>query len=188
MVESNFHLNKRVVDVKADDYNITNLIFSDGTTQDVSDSIVISTIPLNVICDSLKIPCNLKFNSVRLVYVLVSKERVFPKGIHSIYYAHDDYHFHRITEQKQYSEYGYPKDKSLLILEVSYTARKHLGEISDEQIVSEVVDQMSELDLIEKEDFVKGFSHKLPHVNPVMTLGYERELSKVNTELSKYNN
>ena len=183
-----FHLNHRVVDVKTDGYNITDLIFSDGTTQDVSDSVIVSTIPLNVICKSLNISCDLKFNSVRLVYTLVSKERVLPSGVHSVYYAHDDYHFHRITEQKQYSDCGYPKDKTLLISEVSYTARKHLGEISDEQILNEVVEQMTELKLIEKEDYIKGFTKKLPHVNPVMTLGYEKELSKVNSELSKYNN
>jgi sialic acid synthase SpsE len=122
------------------------------------------------------------------VYIVFSKDIVLPKDVHSIYYAHDEFHFHRITEQKQYSDYGYPKDKTLLIFEISYTARKHLGEISDEQIVSEVLEQFCELGLVEERDFVKGFSKRLPYVNPVMTLGYEKELSKVNSELSRYNN
>ncbi len=183
-----FNLGKKLIDVNSDGYKITDLIFSDGTTFDVSDSIVISTIPLNVICGSLGIPCDLKFNSVRLVYVLLNKERVLPEGVHSIYYAHDDYHFHRITEQKQYSNHSFPKNKTLLIMEVSYTARKHLGRMSDEQLVSECLEQMIELGLVEQSEFIKGFTKKLPHVNPVMTLGYEKELSKVNSMLSKYNN
>ena len=147
-----FNLNKKLIDVVGDGYKINELIFSDGSKYDVSDSIVISTIPLNVICSSLGIPCDLKFNSVRLVYVLVNKERVLPEGVHSIYYAHDDYHFHRITEQKQYSDFSYPKDKTLLILEVSYTARKHLGLMPDEKIVDECLQQMIELKLLERND------------------------------------
>jgi sialic acid synthase SpsE/protoporphyrinogen oxidase len=182
------YLNHKVIDVKTDGYVITDLVFDNGTSYDVSDSIIVSTIPLNVICKTLDIPCSLTFNSVRLVYIVFSKDIILPKDVHSIYYAHDDFHFHRITEQKQYSGYGYPKDKTLLIFEISYTARKHLGEISDEQLVSEVLEQTCELGLVEEKDFVKGFSKRLPHVNPVMTLGYEKELSKVNSELSRYNN
>ena len=44
-----FNLSKKLIDVNSDGYEITDLIFSDGTTFNVSDSIVISTIPLNVI-------------------------------------------------------------------------------------------------------------------------------------------
>jgi len=182
------YLNHKVIDIKTDGYVITDLVFDNGTSYDVSDSIIVSTIPLNVICKTLDVPCSLTFNSVRLVYIVFSKDIVLPKDVHSIYYAHDEFHFHRITEQKQYSDYGYPKDKTLLIFEISYTARKHLGEISDEQIVSEVLEQSCELGLVEERDFVKGFSKRLPYVNPVMTLGYEKELSKVNSELSRYNN
>ena len=182
------YLNHRVVGVKTNGYMITDLIFDNGTSYDVSDSIIVSTIPLNVLCETLDIPCSLIFNSVRLVYMVFSKEIVLPKDVHGIYYAHDDFHFHRVTEHKQYSDYGYPKDKTLLIFEISYTARKHLGEISDEQIISEVLEQFCELDLVEKKDFVKGFSKRLPYVNPVMISGYEKELSKINSELSRYNN
>ena len=182
------HLNHRVVGAKTDGYTITDLIFDNGTSYDVSDSIIVSTIPLNVVCKTLDIPCSLTFNSVRLVYMVFSKEIVLPKDVHSIYYAQDDFHFHRVTEQKQYSDYGYPKDKTLLIFEISYTARKHLGEISDEQIICEVLEQSCELGLVEKKDFVKGFSKRLPYVNPVMISGYEKELSKINSELSRYNN
>ena len=59
--------------------------------------------------------------------------------------------------------------------------------MSDEQLVG-CLEQMIELGLVEQSEFIKGFTKKLPHVNPVMTLGYEKELSKVNSMLSKYNN
>ena len=98
------YLNHKVIDVKTDGYVITDLVFDNGTSYDVSDSIIVSTIPLNVICKTLDIPCSLTFNSVRLVYIVFSKDIILPKDVHSIYYAHDDFHFHRITEQKQYSD------------------------------------------------------------------------------------
>jgi len=191
MAEDNgvsFHLEHRVTDLKTEDYSITELIFQNGKTYDVSDSIVVSTIPLNVLSNALKIPCSLLFNSVRLVYIVFSKNLILPKGIDSIYFAHDAFHFHRVTEQKAYSDHGYPDDKTILIFEVSYTARKHLGKMSDEQIIKEILEQFCSIGMVEEKDFIKGFSRLLPHVNPVMTLGYENELSRINAEISKYNN
>jgi len=182
------HLEHRVTDLKTSNYTVTDLIFQNGKTYDVSDSIVVSTIPLNVLSKTLNIPCSLMFNSVRLVYIVFSKNLVLPKGIDSIYFAHDEFHFHRITEQKMYSDHGYPEDKTILIFEVSYTARKHLGKISDEQIVKEILEQFCTLAMVEEKDFIKGFSRLLPYVNPVMTLGYEEELSRINAEVSKYDN
>ena len=49
-------------------------------------------------------------------------------------------------------------DKTLVTFEVSYAAKKHLGEISDEKIVKEVFDQFVSIGMAEKKDFIKVFS------------------------------
>jgi N,N'-diacetyllegionaminate synthase len=182
------NLNKKLVKCEIKDSSISTLVFEDGQKYDVSDKIVVSTISLDRMCKVVGLPCNLTFNSVRLVYIVINKEYCLPDDVHSIYFAHDNFHFHRVTEQKKFSSHGYPKDKTLLTFEVSYTARKDLGEISDEKIVNEVFDQFVSIGIAHKKDFVKGFTLKLPSVNPVMKLGYEEELSFINSRLNKIEN
>ena len=182
------HLNKKLIKCETKDGLLTNLVFKDGSKYDVSDKIVVSTISLDRICKTLEIPCGLTFNSVRLVYVVLNKKYGIANDIHSIYFAHDNLHFHRVTEQKRFSDHGYPENRTILTFEVSYTARKHLGEMSDDQIVKEVFDQFVNIGMAEKKDFVKGFTVKLPSVNPVMKIGYEEELAFINSRVNKVEN
>jgi len=182
------HLNHKVSEFKTSNYNINEIVFENGKNLDVSDSIIVSTIPLKVLCEVLEIPCSLMFNSVRLVYMVFSKDFVLPKGVHSIYYSQEEFDFHRISEQKQYTDYGYPKDKTLLVFEVSFTNRKHLGLLKDDEIIERILDQFSSLGMVDKKQFVKGFTHKLPFVNPIMKIGFEKELAQIDSEISKFNN
>jgi sialic acid synthase SpsE/protoporphyrinogen oxidase len=182
------NLNKKLISCDSKDNKITKLYFKDGTDYDVSDKIVISTIPLNTICSILDIPCKLIFNSVRLVYLVLSKKFCLPEDVQSIYFAHSDYAFHRVTEQKRFYEHSYPDDKTILTFEVSYTKNKHYGEMTDEQITKIVFDQLVAIGMAKKDDLIKGFSRKLPNVNPVMYLGYEKELAIINSKVNKYEN
>jgi sialic acid synthase SpsE/protoporphyrinogen oxidase len=182
------HLSKKLIKCELKEGNLINLVFNDGTKYNVSDKIVVSTISLDRICKVLEIPCKLTFNSVRLVFIVLNKKYALTEGIHSIYFAHDNLHFHRVTEQKQFSDYGYPENKTILTFEVSYTARKYLGEMSDEQIVREIFEQFIDIGMAEKKNFIKGFSIKLPNVNPVMKIGYEDELAFINSKINKIEN
>lgn len=182
------NLSHKLNNVEIKKGNIEKIIFENGNNVDCSDSIVISTIPLNSISKILNIPCDLIFNSVRLLFVEFNKDLIFPKDVHSIYFAHDEYDFHRASEQKQYSDFSFPKNKSIIIFEISYTQRKFLGELSTEELTERVLDQFSSLGFVEKKDFVKSHSEKLPFVNPVMKKNYEIELSKTKSQLSKIDN
>ena len=182
------YLNKKLTSCEIKNNKITKLYFEDGKNYDVSNNIVISTISLDRICSALNIPCSLTFNSVRLVFIVMSKNHCLPKDVHSIFFAHDTFHFHRVTEQKNFSSAGYPDNKTVVTFEVSYNARKHLGEMSEDKIVKEVFDQFVSVGMAEKKDFIKGFSIKLPSVNPVMTLGYEEELAVVNSKINRFEN
>ena len=183
-----FHLGHLVTELKTDDNCITKICFANGKVIDVSNSIVVSTIPLVYLCDMLDIPCDLMFNSIRFVYLIMDKSKALPEGVHSIYFAHDNVHFYCVSEQKQYSDSGYPDDKTLLIFEVSCTVRKDLDKMSEEQIVDEVLDQFCGLGFVEKRDFIKGFTRKMPYAHPIMQLGYEKKLASVNYAVGKYEN
>ena len=92
--------------------------------------------------------------------------------------------FCRVTEQKRFSDHGYPENRTILTFEVSYTARKHLGEMSDDQIVKEVFDQFVNIGMAEKR-LCKRIYRKTSSVNPVMKIGYEEELAFINSRVNK---
>ena len=65
--------------------------------------------PITKTAEFLGYKSKLEFNSYILAYVVVNKDEVFPKDVHSIYFAHDENYFHRVSEQKKYSDHNYPK-------------------------------------------------------------------------------
>lgn len=182
------HTKHRLKKINIVNNKITNLHFENGKDYKSDDSIIVSTIPLNNLCKTMKLPCDLMFNSVRLMYMVFSKDRIFPKNTHSIYFAHSSFDFHRASEQKQYSDTTFPKGKSIIVFEISYTQRKHLGTMSDKELSKRILKQFCSLGFVKKEDFLSAQSVKMPNVNPVMKIGYEKELSKINSKISKIDN
>ncbi len=181
-------LNHKLKGIKQDNGIIHTLEFENKPSVSTEDSVVISTIPLSSLSQILSIPCNLVFNSVRLMFMVFNKELIFPKGVHSVYFAHADFDFHRASEQKQYSDATFPKDKSIIIFEISFTQRKEFGQMSDEELSKRILEQFVSLGYVKKEDFIMATSKKMPNVNPVMRIGYEKELTRINSEISKISN
>ena len=103
----------------------------------------------------------LQFVAYILVYVVVNQDQVLEDEIQSVYFAHDDSHFHRVTEQKKYSNTGFPDGQTLLCLEVSYRVRPHLEEMTDEELSKEVFDQFCDMGFAEKKDYLKGLDKKI---------------------------
>lgn len=182
------HLRHKVKELRISDNKINSIIFDNGKTVDIGDAEVISTMPLIELCNVLGIKCSLKFNSLILVYLVFDKKEILPKGIHSIYFAHDDYYFHRVSEQKRFSDEGYPKNKTLLCFEISYNKKKFLAEMDEKKLVNEVLKQFCSVNMVDKKYFSKGFSLKFPHVNPIMEQGYEGELARVKSLISLIKN
>jgi len=167
---------------------ITSIEFDNGKVIEIGNAVVVSTIPLVTLCDLLGVKCNLQFNSLILVYAIFRRREVFPENVHSIYFAHDDFYFHRVTEQRKYSDEGYPKDRTLLCYEISYTGKPFLAKMKEEKLISEVLDQFCSVGMVKKKDFVKGFTRKVPFANPIMEYGYEIELARVQSIVSLISN
>ena len=81
------------------------------------------------------------------MFLIFSKNRILPEGVHSVYFSHDNLDFHRVSEQKHFSDSTFPKNKTILVFEISYTARKHLEEISDDELNYRVLNQLCNLNL-----------------------------------------
>jgi sialic acid synthase SpsE/protoporphyrinogen oxidase len=185
---SEIHLNSKVTGLKKKNGMIQSLEINKNKLVDTSNSIVISTLPITTTSDFLGYKSTLEFNAYILAYAIVSTDALLPKNVQSIYFAHDDNYFHRVTEQKKYSDIGYPEDKTLLCFELSYRVRPHLAEIDGEELAKICYEQLCDTGFGKKEDFIKGFKRTFPCINPIMRIGFEDELAKSNSVISKYKN
>lgn len=182
-------LNHEVIDFKYDNNKITSILFKNGKERKIKDEIIISTLPINFTSKKLGYDSKLQFNSYILCYIVVnSKKEVLPKDTHSIYFAHDENYFHRVTEQRKYSDEGYPKDKTMLCFEISFRTKPELIKKKPEQLAKEVFDQFCKLGFCKKNQFEKGFTRTFPCINPIMTLNFEDELAKANSTINRFEN
>ncbi len=181
-------LGHKVNKITIEDSKIKEISFDNGKTIAVGDAIVVSTIPLNNLCDCLGVKCNLDFNSIILAYLIFQKDYILPPDVQSIYFAHSDCYFHRVSEQKKFSDIGYPANKTILTLEISYSHKKFLLDMKEQEIIENVLNQFCDFGLAKKGDFLKGFTRVFPSINPIMRHGYEGELSRVNSIISLIKN
>jgi|TARA_Y100000294_G_scaffold145701_1_gene140990 sialic acid synthase SpsE/protoporphyrinogen oxidase len=186
--KNNIYLNHQVSSFKFKDNKINSIIFSNKKEIEIKDEIIISTLPVTTTAEFLGYKSSLQFNSYILAYVIVDQKEVFPKEVHSIYFAHDENYFHRVSEQKKYSDYNYPKDKSILVFEISYRTKPHLINEKPENLAKEVFKQFCDMGFSKMEYFSKGFTRVFPCINPIMTLGYELELSKTTSVIHQMQN
>jgi len=181
-------LNHKVTGLNLQKSKIKEILFENGEKVDASESIVLSTLPINYLSELLGKKNNLEFNSYILAYVVLNKSQALPSDVQSIYFAHDDNFFHRVTEQKQYSDHGYPKNKTILCFEISYRVRPFIEKMSSNELVKTVYKQFCDLGMGNFEDFSEGFTRKFPNINPIMKLGFEEELSKSSSLISSIEN
>ena len=110
------HLKHKVIGFEQKNYNIKSILFENGSKVNVEDSIVVSTIPINLTSEFLGYKSELEFNSYILAYAIIKKDNVLPDSVQSIYFAHDDNYFHRVTEQKNIVKLGILKIKPYFVL------------------------------------------------------------------------
>jgi N,N'-diacetyllegionaminate synthase len=185
---SKINLNHEITKFTTTDNKITKIHFSNGKEVDASNAIIISTIPLSHTSAMLGYKTNLQYNSYILAYVIVDQGEILPKNAQSIYFAHDENYFHRVTEQKKYSSIGYPKNKTLLCFEISYRTKPDLIKKDPETLCKETFKQFCKLGFSKFERYEKGFTRDWPCINPIMYLGFEEELAKANSVINQYEN
>ncbi|MBN4080848.1 N-acetylneuraminate synthase family protein [Caldithrix abyssi] len=184
----NVHFNHELDSFEFNNEKILGAQFKHGEKIDINDTTVISTLPITVLAEKLGIETELNFTKYLLVYLVFSKNHIIPDNIQTIYYAHEYFYFHRVTEQKKYSNKGYPDDKTILCFEVSWNEKPFLDDLDEKELINRVLEQFCSTGIVDQSDFIKGFTRTLPHVNPVMKTGYEHALAHVRSQLSLFHN
>jgi len=151
----------------------------------VNDKKIISTMPLDKLCNMLNIRFDLQYRADICVFIKVRTEKLMD---YSWMYFHDsDVIFSRIYEPKYYSKYNAPKGYTSLCVEV--TCFKDDKTWNDKYLGDKVVEELISLNIIKKsyEPEILGMV-KTPYAYPIYTVDYKQKLDKIFNELDTYKN
>ena len=140
---------------------------------------VVSTLPITILARLLGLPVHLQFQPVSLVYLLMDQERVSPN--HWVYFAHKNFLMNRVSEFKNFSDYGVPKDKTVICAEVTM---KH----PHDNIIEKVTHDLDSVDFIQKEKVIDSLLLNEQFGYPIYNRNYEDQLSIAKSKIQGYSN
>jgi len=150
----------------------------DGERTEEFDAVV-STLPLTVFMQLLNIPIQLKFQPVSLVYLLLDQPQVSQN--HWVYFAHKNFLMNRVSEFKNFSDYGIPQDKTVLCAEMTMDYPR-------EQIIERVIQDLDNVNFIRKGKVIDALLLDEPFGYPIYNRQYEEQLTVAKAALEGYSN
>ncbi len=146
---------------------------------------LISTIPLNSLINVYEsstpeikeTSAKLKYNDLSLIYLFFNKSQIITDNW--IFFPELKFSFNRLSEQKSFSPYTVPKDKTVLCAEIT---NPKFNSLSDEQIIARVVRDLIKAKIIkdDKEIFQQQV-FRFKNIYPIYNLDYKDNLNKILT-------
>jgi protoporphyrinogen oxidase len=177
-------LNSSVIQVGfSNDKTVHHLTVTGEKTISIPVDYVVSTIPLPQLMQTLQaasssadsLPRCVDFRSIRLVYVTLNKPRFSDK--HWIYLVDADFHFHRISEQKNLSVACCPENRTVLTMEISCALDDPMWNWTADQFRPFVQQDLQRLGMVS--DNIESISvTSLCDAYPIYTTGFEEHLEE----------
>ena len=141
--------------------------------------VVVSTLPATLLGHMLDFQLSLRFRSVRLLYLLVNKPKVSDN--HWVYFAHEDIVTNRLGEFKNFSDYGVPKDKTVLCGEITM-------DYPEEQLIERAVNDFHRIGFLDKSLIADSLLVKEKFGYPIYDLEFMKQVRRAANFFGKYEN
>jgi len=179
-------LNSRISNIEVSGQKICSITSNGKIFKVGKNDIVISTIPVTSLLKMLGNTSSLKFRGVIIFYLDCLKAQILPDGISWQYYDSKNVDFTRITEPKKMGINNPSENKSLITIEVPYSAGDDLDQKDKEILCQEIINQVISTGLIKNKDINDITMVKEAFVYPVQYSGYQQELSKIESVIGNY--
>jgi protoporphyrinogen oxidase len=183
-----FKFNETIIGLKNNDKKITEIISTKNNYIINENEIVISTLPISITSRLLGKKNNLKFRGVCSVYLFYNQNYILPKNTHWLYYDSEEVIFNRITENKRLSKFVAPKNKSFLTAEITYSINDNFSRKSSKEVMSQVINDISKVNLIDNRKLIHTQINYEPFVYPVQFMDYKSETFEIKSYIESFNN
>jgi len=159
---------------------------SDGATESLDDSIVISTVSLAANARLHNMETSLYFRSCHSLVFVTKGADPFPKNYDWLYFGDSEVPFHRVGMQTRFSRKDVPADVHIMCCEIAYTEKpcEEKLKVWEEVCRKKLIDY----GLLHDHEIISVIHDDLGPVYPGFFIGHELEVSRVNAHLGKYDN
>ena len=169
-----------------DKKTISTIRLSDGSTVDMENATVISTVPLSTSAGFFGYETSLYFRSCYSLVFVTRGTDPFPPEYDWLYFGNDEVPFHRVGMQTRFSRQGIPDDMHIMCCEIAYTDKPSKEKIEYWETISR--EKLGEYGLLSERDIVSVIHHDIGPVYPGYFIGHESEVARVNAHINEYDN
>ncbi len=156
---------------------------------------VVNTLPLNHFLQIMepKLPDEILFLAKGLRYrdmilVTFSLDRESVTEAATVYFADSDFLFTRIYEPKNRSGYMSPPGKTSIVVEIPGQQGDRLWSLDNDKLIQLIRSQLIQSGWIKEEEIIDASVNKLNYAYPVLEMGYEEKIQKINAFLKGFSN
>ncbi len=182
-IKGRIELNNPLETVTIKDNRIISIINKKGRIDLDKNDRIVSTIPITELINLFKPAVkesvleasnNLKYCDMIFVYVIIGKKHVMKDNW--IFFPQKNIVFNRISEQKNFSSFSLPSEKTVLCAEVTLLQNQHY---SKEDIIGRVKKDLIKCGLVKNEDIIDYFAKKINNVYPIWDIPFRENLNNL---------
>lgn len=148
--------------------------------------VIVSTIPIPILLKILDpVPPEAVFNQAMklktrnliLFYLVLSKSSVSSDSW--LFFPEEKFAFNRVFEQKNFSKFMIPENKTVLCLEITCDSKSPTWRKTTDQLYKVVITQLKETGLIKPNQVVDYFDKRLSFAYPIYDISFRRNLDYI---------
>mgnify|MGYP003344144167 CR=1 FL=1 len=144
------------------------------------ESIVINTLPVDVMLPLCGQVCHLGYRGVALVFVEAKKSAPLGDGVDFIYCDDHEVLFNRVSDQNAFveSDISCSVYETILCCEVTYSEGDSVADLSDEALSAAVQKGLEKTKILDLRDQGDVIVTRLPRVYPMYRVGFREEIGR----------
>jgi protoporphyrinogen oxidase len=169
----------------------------DGTIEEVSTALVVSTVPLDVLHHLVRLETDelggprfdLRWRGLRLLY-LITPDKV-PSENETFYFPEPNTLFGRVSELHKYSPALNPDpERTVLTIEIPCTPNDNVWTMTDERLADLCCAELRKVGILRRPGTgkVEFFSKRIPNVYPIYELGWKERFDRIYQRLNALEN
>jgi protoporphyrinogen oxidase len=141
----------------------------------------------NISKESYEASKKLKYSSLVLVYLFLNKKKALDENW--VFFLGDEVIFNRVSEQKSFSPYTVPENKTVICAEVTIPPGSTRENLSDNEILNIVKKDLRKVGIIKNEsEIYESIVRKEDEIYPVYNIDYKANLNLVLKEINSIKN